>query len=803
MVDAEKKALVILEKSSSEVFDPNKEFSNLSDSDVNNLKKWPIADLQANKDIIKTIFNSDIEEKKFLINRTLTIDGNEVYDLSKVPISEVLKLLSQIQAIDGFNDIEKEIVRSQFKTQYDSLKAVMSVDPIKKAVEVQNTIKTISIVELLDGTQVDTSEAKIVFSKMNDIVNQQINKNDTLKSFDQQVKDHMNTGIFSWVGDIINHDLNVSQRKHLTNGIIELYRQLQQNPNPIAILENVVKVFDQVPPLKKAMETMKLFMQKVDLQKSSLWDGKNTLLHDPLLLKKTLDQLYNNPQASIDFKLQKPFSWYEKSSPEFKELQKYIVESKLWKEQIGLLDQVTQIFDQFKEKQKEFKDIALNVMADQYFGWKEALVSIGLWDTFKDMTEWVMNLMWFENGFEEYEQEVLTKKLNLTEKEQLFSNQAVNEYVKNKTTPSLFLKKNCTVEEWGKKKKKQFEITLDKNAFEKSLTSCSVSLKSSPDLLSKIPIEYQSLIDAPTQLSAKIIEDLKKNLSANDQLLLKLIWSNTSDADLMCVGISMLLRWQLWVQAYQSDVPILVENMQEAIPTPSVQTVLDQSVQYSSSDLEEIDLESITLDKTNFENLSPTKNKEMRNDAKFKTQLDKISTDLWLEKPEYLYTVMVLESGVDSKKQNSIGATGLIQFLPNTAAEQSNPTGYKKIIDELKELLKDRATNKDKIISKKQEIKTFQTDAINILKNKNAVEQLDDVKKYLMPYKDKLWTGADQLGNLYMAVFYPKFIWESKTTSFSEKVAKANPILWPKAKDGELTIQDVHTTIIQKHQELW
>ena len=52
----------------------------------------------------------------------------------------------------------------------------------------------------------------------------------------------------------------------------------------------------------------------------------------------------------------------------------------------------------------------------------------------------------------------------------------------------------------------------------------------------------------------------------------------------------------------------------------------------------------------------------------FKDKVVEISKKLQIE-PDDLMAVMAFESGIDPTTTNSIGATGLIQFMPSTAKE--------------------------------------------------------------------------------------------------------------------------------------
>jgi len=101
----------------------------------------------------------------------------------------------------------------------------------------------------------------------------------------------------------------------------------------------------------------------------------------------------------------------------------------------------------------------------------------------------------------------------------------------------------------------------------------------------------------------------------------------------------------------------------------------------------------------------------------FKAKVLKIANNLEMD-PDHLMAIMKVESGFDASIRNGLGsgATGLIQFMPDTARGLGTTT--------------------------------------DALANMSAVEQLDYVEKYLMPYKGKMKTAADA----YMAVFSPAFI---------------------------------------------
>lgn len=111
--------------------------------------------------------------------------------------------------------------------------------------------------------------------------------------------------------------------------------------------------------------------------------------------------------------------------------------------------------------------------------------------------------------------------------------------------------------------------------------------------------------------------------------------------------------------------------------------------------------------------------------------------------PNWLMMVFELESKVNPQAKNAnTNATGLIQFMPNTAVGLG--------------------TNTTK------------------LANMDHIQQLDYVYKYFYPYSDKIKSGED----LYLATFYPlalrkndDYIFGSeKGINFALKVAEQNPL---------------------------
>lgn len=101
----------------------------------------------------------------------------------------------------------------------------------------------------------------------------------------------------------------------------------------------------------------------------------------------------------------------------------------------------------------------------------------------------------------------------------------------------------------------------------------------------------------------------------------------------------------------------------------------------------------------------------------FKAKLIEIAQNIGVD-PNYLISAMALETGetFSPSVKNSNGATGLIQFTPDTAADLGTSTAD--------------------------------------LAAMNAVDQLDYVEKYFNPYKNMLKTIED----VYMAILWPAAI---------------------------------------------
>ena len=148
-------------------------------------------------------------------------------------------------------------------------------------------------------------------------------------------------------------------------------------------------------------------------------------------------------------------------------------------------------------------------------------------------------------------------------------------------------------------------------------------------------------------------------------------------------------------------------------------------------------------------------------DPDFDKKLSKIADALGVEKSA-LIAIMKQESGVNPKAVNKMsGATGLIQFMPDTARKLGTTT--KELYD------------------------------------MSAVEQLDYVYKYFKMVGVKPGMGV---GDLYMAVFMPAhmgkpdgtILGQSGDTGFSGKVYAQNKGL-DRDRDGTITVADVKNSV--------
>lgn len=154
-----------------------------------------------------------------------------------------------------------------------------------------------------------------------------------------------------------------------------------------------------------------------------------------------------------------------------------------------------------------------------------------------------------------------------------------------------------------------------------------------------------------------------------------------------------------------------------------------------------------------------------RND--FVIKVREVSNRLGID-PNWLMAIMYTESArtFSPSIQNSIGATGLIQFMPSTARGLGTTTTE--------------------------------------LKNMSAVEQLDWVEKYLNVYKNKLKSYVDT----YFAIFFPlaigkpdNFVLQTSGLS-SSLIAKQNP-LFNTNKDGKIEVWEVKKVMLEKLPREW
>lgn len=133
----------------------------------------------------------------------------------------------------------------------------------------------------------------------------------------------------------------------------------------------------------------------------------------------------------------------------------------------------------------------------------------------------------------------------------------------------------------------------------------------------------------------------------------------------------------------------------------------------------------------------------------------------WLMVVFYIETAASRTGKIDHRVMNpATGATGLIQFMPRTAAALGTTTAA--------------------------------------LAQMSNVQQLGWVEKYLNPYRGRMKSLTD----VYMAVFFPAAIgkpdnWVLQTTRLSaETVARFNP-LFDLNKDGRITVGEIKAKVSQ------
>ena len=140
------------------------------------------------------------------------------------------------------------------------------------------------------------------------------------------------------------------------------------------------------------------------------------------------------------------------------------------------------------------------------------------------------------------------------------------------------------------------------------------------------------------------------------------------------------------------------------------------------------------------------------NKIEFTEKVNNISGELRID-PNWLMFVMWFESKLNPQAVNPIsGATGLIQFMPNTARSLGTTT--------------------------------------DVLKHMSNVQQLDYVFAYLRPYKGRMRSWVD----VYLAVFYPKAMGKPDFVITSDIVAKQNKI-FDINKDLDISVKEIETVL--------
>lgn len=140
------------------------------------------------------------------------------------------------------------------------------------------------------------------------------------------------------------------------------------------------------------------------------------------------------------------------------------------------------------------------------------------------------------------------------------------------------------------------------------------------------------------------------------------------------------------------------------------------------------------------------------NKPEFISKVKEISDKLQIS-PDWLMAIMYHESGLDSTIQNSIGATGLIQFMPATA----NGLGVSP----------------------------------DVLKRITNVEQLDYVYKYYKPFAGRFKSVYDLFAYSFMPIAVGKpddWVFQCKGLS-AEIIAKQNKI-FDTDKNLEITMKE-------------
>ena len=179
----------------------------------------------------------------------------------------------------------------------------------------------------------------------------------------------------------------------------------------------------------------------------------------------------------------------------------------------------------------------------------------------------------------------------------------------------------------------------------------------------------------------------------------------------------------------------------------NMQTMLTEDQENSSGlNKQSINADSLQQLLSEIENLGVSQNTNkmepgsMSRTPEFDSKVDKIAQNLDVD-PEHLFKAMAFETGgtFDSAVKNKAGsgATGLIQFMPETAKQLTG------------------ANTKEA--------------AIKIMESMTPTEQLDYVEKYLKPFKGKL----KSLEDVYMAILYPKAVGKDNKFALFQEGTKA------------------------------
>ncbi len=149
------------------------------------------------------------------------------------------------------------------------------------------------------------------------------------------------------------------------------------------------------------------------------------------------------------------------------------------------------------------------------------------------------------------------------------------------------------------------------------------------------------------------------------------------------------------------------------------------------------------------------------NRERFIARVREVSAFLMLPSPNWLMFVMWFETNhtMDHRIRNRIGATGLIQFTPDTAI--------------------------------------YLGTTVEKLRLMSNVEQMDYVQKHLAPYRGKYNSFVD----LYLAIFWPAGVGKPDDYTITrDKVAQQNPI-FDRNKDLDITKLEIKQTLMEQIPE--